>query len=187
MACKQTPDPDLIAALREGRHDALTEIFTRYWKPLYVHAYQKLRSHEQAEEIVQDLFTELWDRRERLFSASTGEQHLSSYLRTAIRNKILNHIRRKLYDQRYWEYCRSYLPSVENTAHHLAEYNDLQEQLNTAVSQLSDRTKEIFVLHKLQGVPVVQISRSLKLSEKAVGYHLTKSTRVLRDHLKDFI
>lgn len=187
MASSRPPDLDLIMALRAGRHDALTEIFRRYWRPLYLHAYQKLRSHELAEEIVQDLFTELWAKREHLFSGATAEQHLSSYLYTAIRNKVLNHMRRKLYDRQYWEYCKSSLPTAENTAHQLAEYNDLQNKLDAAIGQLSDKTKEIFVLHKLKGVPVFQISRSLNLSEKAVGYHLTKSTREIRDHLKDFI
>lgn len=71
--------------------------------------------------------------------------------------------------------------------HELAEYNELQDKLNTALGQLSDKTKEIFVLHKLKGVPVLQISRELNLSEKAVGYHLTKSVKKLKTQLRDYI
>lgn len=180
-------DSDLITRLRDGKAEALTEIFRRYWRDLYQSAFQKLRSHELAEEIVQDLFMELWDKRDRLIAHALEELHLPSYLSRAVKNKVLNHIRKQVYDQKYWEYCKLHLPASENSAHQLAEYNDLEDQLHTALDQLSDKTKEIFVLHKLKGVPVVQISRKLKLSEKAVGYHLTKSVKELKVHLRDFI
>lgn len=187
MACSDATDLELITSLRAGSHEALTEIFHRYWKPLYLTAWHKLRSHELAEEIVQELFMQLWDKRERLFLNGSDTQHLASYLNIAVKNKVLNHIRRQVYNQEYWEYCRAQLPASENSTQDLAEYNDLQDTLQSAIAQLSSRTKEIFVLHKLQGVPVVQISRRLKLSEKAVGYHLTKSVKELKVYLKDFI
>ena len=187
MVYPDASDSDLIIHLREGKAEALTEIFRRYWKGLYQSALQKTRSHEVAEEIVQELFTEMWDKRDRLISQSLNELHLPSYLNRAIKNKVLNHIRKQLYDQKYWEYCKLHFPVSENSTDELAEYHDLEDQLHHALDQLSDKTKEIFVLHKLKGVPVVQISRKLKLSEKAVGYHLTKSVRELKLHLRDFI
>jgi RNA polymerase sigma factor (sigma-70 family) len=180
-------DDQLISDLRAGKAEALTGIFKRYWRPLYLNAFQKLRSHESAEELVQELFTELWDKREHLLSKPLNTLHLPSYLNRAIRNKVLNHIRRQLYDKKYWEYCRQQFSGSENSAHELAEYNDLQNNLHSAIAQLSHKTKQIFVLNKLEGVPVVQISRKLKLSEKAVGYHLTKSVRELKVYLRHFI
>lgn len=187
MAHSKAPDLDLITDLRAGRHDALTEIFRRYWKQLYITACNRLRSHELAEEIVQELFTELWDKRERLFTGSAESLNLPSYLHRAVKNKVLNHIRKQAYDRKYWDYCRLHFTPTESTTHQLAEFNDLQDKLNAAIDQLSDKTKEIFVLHKLKGVPVEQISERLNLSEKAVGYHLTKSVKELKLHLRDFI
>jgi RNA polymerase sigma-70 factor (ECF subfamily) len=180
-------DVELVSDLQAGKAEALNEIFRRYWRQLYRSAFHKVRSHELAEEIVQELFMDLWDKKERLFSSSHDALHLPSYLNRAVRNRVLNHLRKKLYDQKYWEYCRLYFPVSEDSTHELAEYNDLSHKLETAINQLSDKTKEIFVLHKLKGVPVVQISRKLKLSQKAVGYHLTKSVKELRFHLRDFI
>jgi RNA polymerase sigma-70 factor (family 1) len=187
MQYSQASDYDLITDLRAGKHEALTEIFRRYWKTLYITAGQKIKSHELAEEIVQELFTELWDKRDRLFNKSMEALHLPSYLNKAVKNKVLNYIRKQVYDKKYWEYCRQHFQADENSTHELAEYNDLQNKLDVAIDQLSDKTKEIFVLHKLQGVPVLEISRKLKLSEKAIGYHLTKSVKELRIYLRDFI
>lgn len=187
MRISEASDLDLVLALRAGEHDALTEIFKRYWKPLYLTASYKLQSHAIAEEVVQELFADLWDRREKLFNKADSGFHLASYLNRAVKNKILNQIRKLVYDQKYWKYCRECLPASENSAHQLAEYNDLQDKLDHALDHLSAQTKEIFVLHKIKGVPVVQISRDLNLSEKAVGYHLTKSVKELKIHLRDFI
>lgn len=187
MSFSKASDLKLITELRAGKHEALTEIFRQHWRPLYLTAFFKLHSHELAEEVVQDLFTELWDKRERLFSDVQQEINLGAYLSTAVRNKVLNHIRKLVYDQKYWEWCRSHVPVSENTTHELAEFNELEEKLNAAVDQLSEKTREIFVLHKLKGVPVRKISKELRLSEKAIGYHLTKSVKELRVHLRDFI
>lgn len=186
MLYAKASDPDLISALRSGKQEALTEIFRRHWKELYLTACCKLKSHELAEETVQDLFTELWDKRATLFN-SDQEMNLGAYLGRAIKNKVLNHMRKLIYAQQYWQYCKSHVPRFENSAHELAEYNDLQQKLDAAVDQLSDKTREIFVLHKLKGVPVGKISQQMHLSEKAVGYHLTKSAKELRIHLKEFI
>jgi len=186
MCLSKATDLDLITDLRAGRPEALAEIFRRHWKSLYLTAFHKLRSHEVAEEIVQELFAELWDKRDHVLSQSISI-HLPSYLSRAVKNKVLNHLRKKIYDQKYWEYCKHYLPLSENSAHQLAEYNELEDKLQAAMGQLSEKTREIFVLHKLKGIPVVQISRKLNLSEKAVGYHLTKSVRELKVHLRDFI
>jgi len=187
MPYTTAPDLDLITDLRAGKHGALTEIFRRHWKPLYLTAYYKLQSHDLAEETVQELFTDLWDKRERLFTDSSGAINLGAYLNRAVKNKILNHMRTLVHDQMYWEYCRQHLPVSENTTSDLTEYNELEEKLQVAVEQLSGKTREIFVLHKLKGVPVSNISRQLDLSEKAVGYHLTKSVKELKVHLRDFI
>jgi RNA polymerase sigma-70 factor (family 1) len=186
MCVSKATDLDLITDLKAGKHEALTEIFRRHWKALYFAAFHKLHSHEAAEEIVQELFTELWDKREQLFSQSLNA-HLLSYLARAVKNKVLNHLRKQIYDQKYWEYCKQYLPAYASSTDELAEYNELENKLESAMGQLSEKTREIFVLHKLKGVPVVQISRKLNLSEKAVGYHLTKSVKELKVHLRDFI
>lgn len=185
MPYTEASDAELIVYLRSGKQDALTELFKRFWKPLYLNAMRKLQSHEIAEEIVQDIFTELWDKRDRLFTDEKIE--LAAYLYRAVKNKILNHVRKQVYDKKYWEYCRQHLPTSENSTEEITEYHDLQDKLDDAVNRLSDKTRKIFVLHKLQGIPVAQISQKLKLSEKAVGYHLTKSVKEMREYLHEFV
>lgn len=187
MSLDKATDLELITDLKAGSQAALTEIFRRYWKKLYLTSFFKLRSHELAEEIVQDLFTELWDKRQILLNSSLETLNLAAYLERAVKNKVLNEIRKRVYDQKYWEYCKAYLPTSVNSTQEIAEFNELENKLHDAMENLSGKTREIFVLHKLKGIPVGQISRKLNLSEKAIGYHLTKSVKELRIHLRDFI
>ena len=187
MQFSKTPDNDLVLALKRGENEALTEMFKRYWKPLYLTTLQKTRSKEAAEEIVQELFTELWDKRFTLFSKSLESLHLLSYLNRAVKNKALNYIREQLYDKKYWEYCKLHLETSENPTHELAEYNDLHTKLQQAVNLLSAKTRKVFVMNKLEGVPIPQLSKDMNLSEKAIEYHLTKSIKELKVYLRDFI
>ncbi len=185
MSYTAASDLELINALRKGSRSALTEIFHRHWKSLFLTAAHKLQSRAIAEELVQDLFADIWEKRERLFSDE--DVNLSGYLQRAIKNRVLNQLRKQLHDRKYWTYCRYHLPVSQACTQDHVEFNDLQEKLNFAIEELSDKTKEIFVMHKIKGIPVVKISEQLKLSEKAVGYHLTKSVKELKIRLRDFI
>ena len=141
MPFNKATDLDLIADLKAGSQEALTEIFRRHWKPLYLSAFYKLRSHELAEEIVQELFTDLWDKRANLLSRSMEVLNLRAYLDRAVKNKVLNQIRKKVYDQKYFEYCKAHLPVFDNSASEMTEYNDLQTSLDVAMEKLSDKTR----------------------------------------------
>ena len=97
MFGNEVSDSDIIKALQQGDEKALTEIFKRYWKRLYFMALRRTGVHEIAEELVQDLFADLWDKRENLFKNSSTPFNLAAYLLTCVKNKTLNHIRSQVY------------------------------------------------------------------------------------------
>src|SRR5580658_150205 len=79
-------DMELASFLKEGDHAAYVEIYNRYHAALYIHAYKRLQVREDCRDIVQELFTNLWLKREEL--TLTG--HLSGYLYTSVRNRIFD-------------------------------------------------------------------------------------------------
>lgn len=79
-------DADLIAQLRLGDENAFTEIYRRYWEVLLNTAYQRLRSKEDAEEVVQEIFVNLYFRRNEIDPKST----LEAYLKTALKFKVID-------------------------------------------------------------------------------------------------
>lgn len=172
----------LLQHLRAGSVDAYERIFKLHWHRLYVIARQKLQSHDEAEEVIQHLFFTLWEKREALLITN-----LTYYLNSAVKNRILNVIRTKITQDRYWEYYRNFIPKQEDLTESEVAFDELASAMETAVSQLPEKSKEVFRLSRMEGRSNAEIAGMLKLSEKSIEYHITKSLKTLRLHLKDFI
>jgi RNA polymerase sigma-70 factor (family 1) len=168
--------------LRKGNEEAFQRIFKKYWYTLYRSAFNKVQSHEEAEEIVQSIFYTLWEKRETLFI-----NNISNYLHTAVRNNVLNSIRAKITQKKYWDYYKHFVSIHKEATEHEVVYNDLCVAVEKAINQLPEKSGKIFRLNRMEGRSIAEIADLLKLSEKAIEYHLTKSLKKLRVHLKDFI
>lgn len=172
----------LVAGLRSGCVRSFEQIFKRYWQPLYRSARTKLLSHEEAEEVIQAIFSTLWEKRESLLISN-----LTYYLNTALRNRILNIIRDRIPQEKYWNYYKQFIPVQENITDQAVALDELHDAVEEAVSHLPEKSREVFKLSRLEGRSNAEIANLLKVSEKAIEYHLTKSLKELRLHLKDFI
>ncbi len=161
---------------------AFEQIYKLYWKRLYAMAAAKLQSSEEAEEIVQELFTTLWEKRNILIITN-----LSHYLFSSVRHRVINTVRSKVVHKSYWEFYRSFIPSSNSSTEEVVQYNDLSKAFENAVNALPEKSQAIFRLSRFEGKSVQEIAKSLKLSEKAIEYHVTKSLKVLKVQLKDFI
>lgn len=165
-------EPRLSVRLQSpGDFEAL---YRRYWRPLYEYAYVKTHDGDVAEEIVQDLFVTLWEKRDSL--AIGNLQH---YLFAAVRNRVITHYKRAVFAE---------LDSVADPA--APEYatflDELETALHEAVAQLPDKTREIFVLNRFESQTIQQIARQLRLPERTVEYHITQALRRLKTLLRDY-
>ncbi|HYC87316.1 MAG TPA: RNA polymerase sigma-70 factor [Chryseosolibacter sp.] len=182
---RKTHDPSesqWVEELRRGSDAAFEKIFRHYWKPLYSMARSKLHSHEDAEEIIQQVFSNLWEQRNRVLI-----DDLSAYLFTAVRNRVLNCIRTRIALQKYWTYYKAYIPEQQNTTENIVAFDDVNQVLEAAVNQLPEKSRKVFKLSRFEGRSNAEIANLLQLSEKAIEYHLTKSLKEIKVHLKDYI
>ncbi|HEY8935057.1 MAG TPA: RNA polymerase sigma-70 factor [Cyclobacteriaceae bacterium] len=175
-------DNSLLESLRSGDEVAFQEIFKKYWQLLYKTALLKVRSREEAEEIVQSIFTSLWEKRQTLLITN-----LEFYLKTAVRNRVINTVRSKITQEKYWRYYRNFIPFENESVEDILIYNELSDSIQTAVNSLPEKSKRVFKLSRFEGRSISEIANMLKVSEKAIEYHLTKSIKTLRVHLKDMI
>ncbi len=172
----------LLADLRKGSVKAFEEIFRRHWLPLYKSARNKLRSHDEAEEVIQSIFSTLWEKRESLMITN-----LAYYLNTSLRNRILNIIRNRIPQEKYWDYYKTFIPQHGNITDQVVAFDDLKSAVELAVNHLPEKSREVFRLSRLEGRSNAEIADLLNVSEKAIEYHLTRSLKELRVQLKDFI
>lgn len=175
-------DELLIEQLRAGVEAAFHDIYRRYWQTLYITARRKLGSEEQAKEVVQDIFLDLWERRENL-----EVQDLQRYLLRAVKYKVINQIRSRIIQKKFEAY--SVYSQTETHFHeqNLMGFEDLSLAVNEAVSALPPKTKEIFVLNRFENKSAKEISSLLDVPERTVEYHITQSLRFLRQRLRDFV
>lgn len=175
-------DEELLQAIRQDDEKAFAELFQRYWRRTHILAYTKVRSTEATEEMVQEFFMNLWDKR-----ASLQIQNFSSYLYTSIKNKALKFIESRIVEKKYWEYYKAFVPQTEETTHAAVQYNALLEAIEEGMQALPQKSKKVFQLSRLEGRSIPEIASLLNLSEKAIEYHLTRSLKYIKVHLKDFI
>ncbi|MEX2234283.1 MAG: sigma-70 family RNA polymerase sigma factor [Cyclobacteriaceae bacterium] len=108
-------------------------------------------------------------------------------MHTALRNRILNMIRNKMPQEKYWNYYRTFIPQQQDTTDQVVAFDDLNDAVELAVSHLPEKSRQVFKLSRLEGRSNAEIANLLQVSEKAIEYHLTKSLKELRLHLKDFM
>ncbi|MCB2409739.1 sigma-70 family RNA polymerase sigma factor [Hymenobacter lucidus] len=176
-------DAALAEALLRDDELAFAEIYERYWLPLLRLAHRKVGTREGAEEIVQELFLALWNRRR--------EQpilNLSGYLHAAVRYQVLDWLKSRMTHAAYLSYTRRH-PAA--TADHGTEQAlaaaDLSMALASSLSVLPLHTREVFRRSRFEHQSVREIAGYLNLSQKTVEYHLTRALKVLRVRLKDFL
>jgi RNA polymerase sigma-70 factor (family 1) len=174
-------DESLIAALQQSSVKAFEEIYNRYWYRLYRFVYQETGTREEAEELVQDLFTSLWNRREQL-----AVRHLGAYLTVSIRNLTTNYIKSQITHRKYQEYSIMHEIRQASLTEETVYYADLARAVDEAMAKLPERTLAIFKLSRFERQSVRDIARTMNMTEKAVEYHITKSLKVMQAQLRVF-
>ncbi len=175
-------DQHLWESIRQGDEKAFSELFSRYWDIAHRIAYSKVRSLETTQEIVQELFITLWDKRETLVV-----HNMPAFIATCIKNKAIKYIESQLVKEKYWAYYKTYIPQTECVTESELDFNELKEAMEASVEQLPAKSKKVFQLNRLHGRSIPEIAGMLNLSEKAIEYHLTRSLKHLRLHLRDFL
>lgn len=176
------PDAALLEALRTDDRAAFAELYERYWYRVFALAFRRLKSRETAEELVQDLFATLWLKRHK-----HTIEHLEHYLMAAISRRVIGHLRAHQVRAAYADYCRWYQANTSKETEEALAAADLTEAFTQALLHLPEQSQEVFRLSRLEHFSVQEISLHLNISAKTVEYHITKSLRLLRTHLRDFV
>jgi RNA polymerase sigma-70 factor, ECF subfamily len=178
---------DLIRQISNGDGKAFEELFNLYFRYLHNVAYNRLQSKEAADDVVQDIFTDLWKNRESLAIHTS----VKSYLFQAVKHKVYKHIRHQSVREKE-KYIRRihddyYSQSPFPQSHKIAEENELKEMISVHLDNLPDKSRNIFHLSREEHYTHQEIAEQLNCSPKTVEYHIGKALQHLRLHLKDYV
>lgn len=180
MGIKELSDEKLVVLLREGNILAYEEIYRRYWYKTYTWATHQIGA-EDAEELVQELFLSLWNRRTEVVI-----KRLDLYLAVAIKNQVYKFFKSQLSYRKYQEYLLFKELDESPDGNQILNFKELTTAIEKALNRLPEKSAEVFRRSRYDNQPVKEIAKQLNLTEKAVEYHLTKSLKFLKSTLKSY-
>ena len=180
-----------IKAFPEQREETRFEdIYLSYFSKMKYFAKEYVISEEDAENIVQDVFVELWENKEML----NMHMNLIAYLFTTIKNKCLNHLRHKLVVQEtasklqeeYTISLRMNLDSLEAFDNNLFSDQDIEKIISRALETLTKKCRTIFIMSKIEGKKQKEIAQELNISINTIETQMGIAYKKLRIELKDY-
>ncbi|TKC62508.1 RNA polymerase sigma-70 factor [Pedobacter hiemivivus] len=172
-------DEQLAILLKEGDHLAFTEIYKRFFSILYIHACRRMEDDEEANDLIQEMFTAFWDKRRLLDLRGS----LSSYLYASIRNRMLNKIANKKVSEKYIDSLAGSSELDYTYADHKVREQDLKQLIEKEIDALPEPMRTIFILSRKEHLSHKEISAELNMTELAVQSQVKRALKVLRRKL----
>lgn len=176
-------DQELLASIQSGDEQAFNELYHRYYKLLCHKAYQRIPSTTFIEEIVQDVFVNVWIKANGL----DVNGNVKAYLYATLRNKILYELRTESTRTYYYEKIKQLTQTAEN---HLLLDNlyakETEAHINEIISTLSPQCKEAFLLSRNEHLSYKEIAAQMHLSVNTVEKHIGKALHILKSKLNEY-
>lgn len=172
-------DQEILTSLAANDARAFDFLYQKFFSKLYANAYKRLQNRELTEEVIQDLFISLWERRKTLEINTTIEAYLFSSVKYLV---IAQYRKNNLFEQ----YTNTVLQNDDsNFTEQMVAFDELNEAYQQALQALPERCREIFLM-KRTGLSQKEISECLDISEKTVENQMTKALKILREALSDY-
>ncbi len=172
-------EKEYLIALKNNEIEAFDQLFADYGKRLYHFAYGYLKSRDDAEGLVQEVFLKIWKNRDKLNPDLSFKAYLFKIAYHYILEFFEKSKRRKVYQH---ELLEETIEFTEETDERL-NYQMLLEKVELLIQKLPRRQKEILLKRKKEGIPVKEIAEQLGISPKTVENHLTEAIKNLKNGL----
>lgn len=176
---KNYTDEQLLQLMARDNRDAFTELYNRYWDKTFAVAYHRLDDEHEAEEVVQEVFLSIWQRRASLKLTHT----VATYLSVAIKYKVINHLDRQYRKQQHLDELAFTLHETDDSTIQWLEEKELRQRLNHSISLLPEKCRIVFLLSRDENKTYAEIAAELDISQKTVEAHMSKALNSLRQSL----
>ncbi|MEO0470218.1 MAG: RNA polymerase sigma-70 factor [Bacteroidota bacterium] len=167
-------------ALQRLDNQTFEKVFRMYFPGLRAYARKILNDPTQAEEVVQEVFMQLWEKRGEI----TFETSIKSYLFRAVYNRSLNRIRDLKTRQRHQEVVESSNKENELIEFDPAVASDVKQHIYEAIGQLPEQCGRIFKMSRFEGLTYKEIAQKLNISPKTVEVQMGRALKKLREMLR---
>lgn len=159
------------------------KIYVTYFSRMCRFAKEYVLSDEDAENIVQDVFLLLWEKRDVL----DVQVSLISYLFSLVKNRCLDYLRRQVIVENYKQELSAKLSALEQLNVTIGSEEDVERAIRVAIDKLPERCREIFIKSRIEGKKYREIAEELDLSVNTVENQMGIALKKLRMELKDYL
>ena len=172
-----TDDNSVLLKVAAGDSVAFAELVKNRWQKVLQHALTFVKSYQVAEELTQDIFIQLWEKREKL----TEVKSFDNYLFIVSRNLIITHIRKKLVETSTLKEQK--LEEMFFKPDEQFEFQELVSIIQEGANLLDEPRKSVFLLSRIEGKDSDFISAELGIAKRTVRWHLAEALNFLRTHI----
>lgn len=169
----------LVKSVSKGNLIAFGSLYKTYSTRLYRFALGYLKSEEEAEELVQEVFTIIWEKRTEL----REDLSFKSFLFTIAFNIIRKHFRTRTQLSKY--ITNTFSEDADNYTSEITTYNSLKQFIDEQIELLPAKRKEIFIKSRYKGMTIAEIATEMNLSNKTIENQITEALRFLRTRLNN--
>ncbi|MGF7079297.1 RNA polymerase sigma-70 factor [Mucilaginibacter sp. UYCu711] len=173
-------DRELADLLKVGDEAAFRVIYQKYWDKLLVVGGRRLNDVDEAEEAVQDIFLNLWKRREN-FRLRVG---FDNYFAVALKFEVINRLAKRVRESQRNTAFAATLSEQQKELFEPFDLARLEKQLEHTINSLPPKCQLIFRLSRESGIPNKKIATELKISEKTVEKHITHALKILKTRFR---
>lgn len=173
-------DQNLLQSIAKGCEESFRKLYDLYAGKIYSMATGYLKSPMAAQDVVQEVFVRIWQKRDSL----TTIDNFPAYLHVITRNLLINHLQKKIPLFGLNELTRQAIPEDRHLPQQQLDYRELTVLISRAVAQLPPRQLEVYRLSREQGLSHQQIARQLNLSYDTVREHMSKALKNIRASLE---
>jgi RNA polymerase sigma-70 factor, ECF subfamily len=175
-------DEELMQDIKVDNMLAFDILYKKYSKRIYKFAYSILKSAEDSENILQEVFLNLWKNRLQIEKNSS----IKYYVFTIAYNSSISIIRKKARESEFFEQLKSIQDYKQQPANLELEYNELSDKFNEVVNNLPERQKEVYLLHKEEGLKYHEIAEQLHISINTVENHMSRALKTIREKIGNY-
>jgi RNA polymerase sigma-70 factor (family 1) len=170
----------LLNGLRNGDYDAFNTIYKTHRRKVQGYAYRFVRNTEEAEELTQDVFVQIWESRTKI----DPDKNFEAFIYTILRNNFLTALKRK---SRFSLFQKAKVADEEesHTVEDYMNFKDCQVITDQAVQMLSPQVKKAYLLSRIEGCTHEEISARMGISKNTVNNHIKNSLGQIRRYLVD--
>lgn len=172
-----------MITLKEGSESAFEMLFRTYYRPLCQYAYSFLNDRDEAEEVVQSAFINIWDKRAQVEIQSS----VKAYLYRVVRNSCLNVIKHEKVKQQHVAHEMVHAEAVHEGVSQSVISSELEERIAIAMKALPEQCRLVFQLSRFEELKYAEIAEQLNISVKTVENQIGKALKIMREQLKDYL